>query len=349
MVAKQSPVFESGFRKVYIVDEAGSRHRRRAGSPSGTCAASGGGFRSVAFDAAAARAFGRVAASLRRTGRKPAARACEWRQPDVILIGDSFAHGACVDNNARISGHLARAGLRVVNLGLSGAGPLMELATLREYGPRLRPRVVVWTFFEGNDLQDLDLEGRDTALSSYLVSGHTQQLAERQRVVDSLLIVEFNARLARVPELLRNDRRHTRIHVLKLGTVRHTIGFPVRHTRRLPYTNDNYQLLERVLNEARSEVARWHGKLVLVFVPSRTRYEGVPRMDLPDADRIVAAMQRSASTVVDLRRDFAVAAERQSLWWHAYSHYSDGGYQLAGQAIGAAAARALYNTNKRAH
>jgi tRNA(fMet)-specific endonuclease VapC len=45
-------------------------------------------FETISFDAAAARAFGRVAASLRRAGRKPAARAY-----DALIAATAIANG----------------------------------------------------------------------------------------------------------------------------------------------------------------------------------------------------------------------------------------------------------------
>lgn len=45
-------------------------------------------FEPIAFDAAAARAFGQVAASLRRSGRKPAARAL-----DALIAATAIANG----------------------------------------------------------------------------------------------------------------------------------------------------------------------------------------------------------------------------------------------------------------
>jgi predicted nucleic acid-binding protein len=44
-------------------------------------------FEALAFDAASARAFGRVAASLRQAGRKPAARAY-----DALIAASAIAH-----------------------------------------------------------------------------------------------------------------------------------------------------------------------------------------------------------------------------------------------------------------
>ncbi len=48
-------------------------------------------FEPLPFDAAAARAFGRVAASLRRSGRKPAARAF-----DALIAATAIANGLAV-------------------------------------------------------------------------------------------------------------------------------------------------------------------------------------------------------------------------------------------------------------
>jgi tRNA(fMet)-specific endonuclease VapC len=45
-------------------------------------------FEPIPFDASAARAFGHVAASLRRSGRKPAARAC-----DALIAATAIANG----------------------------------------------------------------------------------------------------------------------------------------------------------------------------------------------------------------------------------------------------------------
>ena len=43
------------------------------------------------------------------------------------------------------------------NFGMAGDGPLLMLATLQEYVSPLKPRIVLWFYFEGNDLIDLQL------------------------------------------------------------------------------------------------------------------------------------------------------------------------------------------------
>ena len=71
----------------------------------------------------------------------------------VTLIGDSFTKGHCVDDETSIAGRLRAAGLSVLNLGVDGAGPLRELAIVKEYALRLEPSQVVWLYYEGNDLK----------------------------------------------------------------------------------------------------------------------------------------------------------------------------------------------------
>ena len=62
----------------------------------------------------------------------------------------------------------------VCNLGHDDYGPPQELIVLRRYGLILHPRAVVWFFFEGNDLIDLeDHQNATTAWRGYLTRGNS--------------------------------------------------------------------------------------------------------------------------------------------------------------------------------
>ncbi len=61
-------------------------------------------FEPIPFDAAAARAFGRVAASLRRSGRKPAARAYDAMIAAIALANDLSLYTCNPDDFAGIDG-----------------------------------------------------------------------------------------------------------------------------------------------------------------------------------------------------------------------------------------------------
>ena len=55
---------------------------------------------------------------------------------NILLIGDSYVHGACVNQNFTITSFLNKKNknYNFFNLGMGGNGPLINYATLREYG-----------------------------------------------------------------------------------------------------------------------------------------------------------------------------------------------------------------------
>jgi hypothetical protein len=74
---------------------------------------------------------------------------------DIVLIGDSYVEGYYVSDEETAAVRLAElSGRSVVNLGVSGYGTLQELEVLNTFALPLRPRLVAWFFFEGNDLDD---------------------------------------------------------------------------------------------------------------------------------------------------------------------------------------------------
>lgn len=86
---------------------------------------------------------------------------------DVVILGDSFIEGLQVAAPDLITARLSdRTGATVANLGRTGYGPQQERHVLERYALALHPRVCVWAFYEGNDLQDVaayDAERRRAA------------------------------------------------------------------------------------------------------------------------------------------------------------------------------------------
>ena len=74
-----------------------------------------------------------------------------------MLVGDSFAIGYCVERRSNIAGILVSKGSYAINLG-GGNGPLINFAVIKEYIELLKPKNIIWTYFEGNDLSDLKLK-----------------------------------------------------------------------------------------------------------------------------------------------------------------------------------------------
>lgn len=80
----------------------------------------------------------------------------EFKQADVVVLGDSFVEGVLVPQPQLVSSDLRQLlNVQVANLGQSGYGPQQEAIVLKRFGSELRPKVVLWFFFEGNDLLDV--------------------------------------------------------------------------------------------------------------------------------------------------------------------------------------------------
>lgn len=77
------------------------------------------------------------------------------QQADVALVGDSYVEGAYNDDADVVARRLeARLGRPVASLAVAGFGTMQELVVIDRIAPRFAPKVIVWFFFEGNDLYD---------------------------------------------------------------------------------------------------------------------------------------------------------------------------------------------------
>ena len=107
---------------------------------------------------------------------------------DIVLTGDSFAQGACVEPGKGIAGQLRKTWKGVLTVGSAHNGPLLELATLKEYAEPLHPRIVLWLYYEGNDLQNLLGAQTSPLLMKYLRAEFSQNLLDRQTEIDEILV-----------------------------------------------------------------------------------------------------------------------------------------------------------------
>lgn len=83
------------------------------------------------------------------------------------MLGDSFLQGFSVNQGYDMASVLRGHGYDVFNLGCASNGPLTQLAGYVECGRAFDPDVVIWFYFEGNDLLDLEREQR-LVLADYL-------------------------------------------------------------------------------------------------------------------------------------------------------------------------------------
>jgi hypothetical protein len=92
--------------------------------------------------------------------------ATELTRADIVMIGDSYVQGDYVSDEQTVASLLQiRLGRPVANLGVAGYGTAQELVVLELDVMPLQPRIVIWFFFEGNDLYN-DQEFENTLVVS---------------------------------------------------------------------------------------------------------------------------------------------------------------------------------------
>jgi len=251
-------------------------------------------------------------------------------QPRAVVLGDSFARGYCVDND--IAATLRESLGSVLNLGVDDAGPLVELAALREIAAPLQPRLVVWLFFEGNDLQDLERENRRPELRRYLDREYRAGLSARQSEIDET-IRSFVRRDERVKAGARDDKSPDPGPVASLATLE-SLRRKLRQAARAPAKPYPFQadLLRDVLLSAREDARAWGGELVFVYLPAWERFDDT--RPNPHRGDILNLVEELEVPIVDLHETFEAHPDPLSLFpFRLRGHYTEEGYALAAAAI----------------
>ncbi len=259
---------------------------------------------------------------------------------DVAVLGDSYAAGVCVAPWDAIPGRL-RERRSVLNLAISGAGPLQELALLREYAATKTPRVVVWIYYEGNDQYDIRNELPREWLTAYLDPAHRQGLDAPPPGFDSLYgewirqeMTDSGSSSPSIAARLQGSVRLTTLRrLINLG-----VPFPTRRSAisRMP----------EILARAQADVQAWGGQLLLVFHPAYRRYTSLFGDAYPGRDELMAVADSLRIPTVDLHEAFTANGDPRGLWRSPRGHLSAAGYGVASTAI-AKAVDSLWTLSER--
>ena len=74
---------------------------------------------------------------------------------DIAAVGNSFVQGYCVSSEKNFVARIRNRYPSTLNLGTAGQGPLMMLATIKEYAQWVEPSVVLWFNDEVNSVDFL--------------------------------------------------------------------------------------------------------------------------------------------------------------------------------------------------
>ena len=120
---------------------------------------------------------------------------------NFLLIGDSYVQGMCVDTKNNLNSQFRRLSYNTVSLGIGGNGPLLELATFKEYEENYTYENIILFITPENDFYDLKNEINNDILIRYLnEKNFKQKLTDKknQEIKFSILNSFFGKKTQRI-------------------------------------------------------------------------------------------------------------------------------------------------------
>lgn len=266
----------------------------------------------------------------------------------IGMIGDSFTHGSCVAPDKNMAAVLSEKFGRVVNLGISGNGPLLELASLKEYLAPLAPKTVLWFFYEGNDItENMPFERKSTLLKSYVDDdGFSQGLMARNSEIKDYLKHYLDEHMMKVIRQMNEfDPYETFLDLLRVTNLRGRLGLGIVSIGAFEGGKDeDYRMFRAVLSKAKTLVESWGGQFYFVYLPESDRYfSNFSRNRIREQihRRTLKTVFSLGIETIDISRTFAAAPDARRFFYYPGSHYNEEGYKVAAQAVGQALEKVL--------
>ena len=277
-----------------------------------------------------------------------------WDEESVeyVFLGDSFVHGECVDEKSNIVGQFRKiTNAKAINLAMGGNGPLIEFATLIEYGVKLMPKKVFWFYYEGNDLQsDLVRELKILNLTKYL-DGNNNNLINKQKVIDEKNYNFLKTFFYEKEDIKKKDNLEKIKDLLKLKNIKSFLkdNFSYFETRKYKNLNNNeftgqiyninknsFDKFEEIISKANKILKDNDAELYFVYVPEywRYRYKSFKNADIKKnynaKNLIIEMIDKNNIKIIDLDKDLFSKEENPLIYYPfgLYGHFNEKGYQL---------------------
>ena len=262
----------------------------------------------------------------------------------IVVLGDSYMEAIRIPYEETLSRQVARlSGVPVANLALGGYGPQQQVAVLRRFALPLDPEVIVWAFYEGNDLKNIEdteqaAEQLRTGRPNTSSTARDRSFAKNAlhavyRLIDKCKPWPGASR--RVGEFRTADGRELQMYFIDGG--RPLEATDLAALRRL----------REILARAHELSAESGTRLVVLYIPTKYRVYG-SFLDLPVSSELLEwshsdlpvrleTLVRQVSPeigFVDLTLPFVSAAARGSVLYRADdTHWTPEAHQLAAETL----------------
>ena len=258
-----------------------------------------------------------------------------------ILLGDSYAEGLCEISEKDIAGNLNKKRINTINFGVTGSGPLVSLAILKEFGNIFKPKNIIYLYFEGNDLGDLSWEKNNSNLSNYLKEDYRLDYYNKYEEINLFLNAAAEETEKIILSKVNDNRNNVAVKkkkyevfkehfkdIMELSNLKNIVRFNLFNSEKKNY---DLKLLYSVKEKMNFESKKWNGNYIFVYVPTWSRYftkynKETYRTSLKD--EILTNLRSKKITIIDLTKFFDNESNIKKYFPLEYvGHYNEKGYK----------------------
>lgn len=195
-----------------------------------------------------------------------------WKKKiDIAVLGGSFTLGECVNDNF-LDLLKKTTKKNIINMGVSGSGPLIQLAIFREYVKIHRPKKIIIFFFY-NDFYDFEDEIKNIVLKKYLENKNfSQKLIIKNKKLEKIKKKKLNSE---EENYIEESISYSLLKFLKISKFRQLVNLTVdKNSKKRPNCSEfifsdqyNKDIL-KVYDSIKKETNENGGELIIINLPS---------------------------------------------------------------------------------
>ena len=188
---------------------------------------------------------------------------------DIMLIGDSFTQGECVENKYNLANLLRRGynGKNVLNFGMGGSGPISHFAIIREYAKYFSPKNIIIFTVGNNDRWDLNNEYQNKILFKYVEKkDFSQGLIDKENFIRNFIEKFIHKNYVNLVSKRENFFISLKNH-LTFQKLRGFISSRIVIFLSEKQNNYDYELDKKVIQLINEETTKIKSNLYIIYLP----------------------------------------------------------------------------------
>lgn len=245
---------------------------------------------------------------------------------DYLIVGDSFAQGFCVDKFNNIASKINKiTNKNVINLAYGSNGPLIEFASIREYLPK-NTKNLLWFYYEGNDLNNLNMELKNEFLKKYLINDKfSQNLKDKQKKIDKKITLEIKKNLS-FQNIIFEFLKLTKTRKIYFNLLKKNSEKPV-------YQSNQLDKLFLILNKTKKILDINNTRFYFIYLPEFSRYQS--NYNNQNYKKIINFLETNQIELIDIHKELFSKEDNPEKFFvfERNGHYNKEGYLLISKKI----------------